>query len=388
VSVLPFRRSQRVQAEAAAPRPATRSLLRREASGTVLDVVDVDPLLLNRYGRDAAMSVPAIAACRNLICGTVAQLDVDRIRGDERLDAGTLLTQPDPDVPWTQTITDTVDDLLFRGVAYWLVLARDGAGFPVRARYVDATLVQLDESPYLTDYSRLLGYIVNGTRLEPGDVLAFHMTHTGVLAFGGLTISAAIATMNAARRFADVEIPAGVLVNEGHELSQTEMDETVEAFQRQRQTKSVAFLQGMKYERTNVSPADLQLSEALSGWATECCRLFNVPVVKIGASPTGHTGSSLLYANVAQNTAAYVEDAVAPVLVCIEQALSGPTVTPRGQRVLFQVGQYLRADPTAAVDYVTALVAAGIISTDEARTLLGIPPAAAGGTTDITPGRV
>ena len=107
---------------------------------------------------------------------------------------------------------------------------------------------------------------------------------------------------------------------------------------------------------------------------------FNVPVVMVGASPTGHTGSSLLYANVSQNTAAYVGQAVSPVLAAIEQGLSGPYVTPNGQRVIFQVGQYLRADPAAAVEYVTALVEKQIITTDEARGVLGIPPASAGGT--------
>jgi HK97 family phage portal protein len=390
MSVLPFRRRPgRVEAAAPSVRAGTLSL-RRARSGTVLETAQIDPVLLgDAYGRDAAMSVPAIAGCRNLICGTVAQLDVDRIRGDERIEQGQLLTQPDPDVAWLETITATVDDLLFYGRAYWLVLARDSEGYPTRARCIPATCVEPELSSYLTDYSRLLGYRVNGTPLEPGDVIAFGMTHNGVLNFGARTIASAIASFSAARRFADVEIPAGVLINEGHELSQSEADDLVENFQAQRRTKSVAYLQGVKYERTNISPADLQLSESLSGWATECCRLFNVPVVMIGASPTGHTGSSVLYSNVGQNTAAYVGTAVSPVLAAIEQALSGPYVTPRGQRVIFQVGQYVRSDPTAAVEYVTALVDKQIISVDEARGVLGIPPVAVGGTVDeITPGRV
>ncbi len=389
MSVLPFR-NRGTRVEASAPVRAATLSLRRARSGTILETAQVDPgLWADSYGRDAAMSVPAVAGCRNLICGTVAQLDVDRIKGAERVDAGWLLTQPDPDVSWLETITDTVDDLLFWGRAYWLVLARDTEGFPTRARCVPASCVEPELSAYLTDYSRLLGYKVNGTAVEPGDVIAFTMTHDGVLSFGARTISSAIASFTAARRFADVEIPAGVLINEGHELSQSEADDLVENFALQRRTKAVAYLQGVKYERTNISPADLQLSESLSAWATECCRLFNVPVVMIGASPTGHTGSSVLYSNVAQNTASYVGQAVSPVLAAIEQALSGPRVTPRGQRVIFQVGQYLRSDPSAAVEYVTALVSAGVISTDEARTVLGIPPVAMGGTLDeITPGRV
>jgi phage portal protein BeeE len=237
----------------------------------------------------------------------------------------------------------------------------------------------------------VIAYRINGTPVEPDDVIAFRMTHSGVLSFGGRTIASAIALYQAARRYADVEIPAGVLINEGHELSQDEADSLVENFQVQRRTKSVAYLQNVKYERTNISPADLQLNEATAGIATEICRLFNVPVVMLGASPTGHTGTSLLYSNVQSNTAAFVGQAVAPVNVAIEQALSAPEVTPRGQRVIFQVGQYLRSDPAAAVEYVVALQAAGIITVDEARGVMGIPPAGSGVeelTDELTPGRV
>ena len=395
MNVLPFRRRPEGAIEAASSPAGARyaPIFRRSGGGgTVLDQVQLDPALLgDHYGRELALSVPAVAGCRDLICGTVAQLDVDRVRGGERLPAGYLLSQPDPDVPWMKTVTDTVDDLLFYGRAYWLVLTRDPEGFPVRARRVAASGVGEKLSPYLTDYSRALGYTINGSKVDPADVIAFRMTHDGVLSFGARTIASAIANYSAARRFADVEIPAGVLTNEGHELSQTEADELVAGFQEQRRTKSVAFLQGVKYERTNISPADLQLLESLGAWATEICRLFNVPVVMLGASPTGHTGSSLLYSNVAQNTAAYVEQAVAPVLVAIEQALTMPAVSPRGQRVVFQIGQYLRSDPSAAVDYVVQLVGASIITTDEARRVLGIPPADASvdeQAEELTPGRV
>jgi HK97 family phage portal protein len=384
-------RERHIEAAASGARYAPVFNRSRAGSGTVLDVAVVDPAVLGGYyGRELAMGVPTVAGCRNLICGTIAQMDVDRVRGAERLPAGQLLAQPDPDVPWIQTISDTVDDLLFQGRAYWLVLARDVDGWPVRARRIPADQVVERLSPYLDDYSRVLAYEMNGAKVDPADVIAFRMDHEGVLFFGARTIARAITLYAAAERYAAVEIPAGVLINEGHELSQAEADELVENFQVQRRTKSVAYLQNVKYERTNISPADLQLVDAIDSCATEICRLFSVPVVMLGASPSGHTGSSLLYSNVGQNTSAFVGQACAPVIEAIEQALSGPTVTARGQSVVVQVGQYLRSDPSSAVDYVVALVGAGVISTDEARGVLGIPPVGVGSPTtdDLTPGRV
>src|SRR5215470_2917348 len=86
--------------------------------------------------RAAALSIPAVSACRNLIVGTVSQLGVIRSRGDERLDLDYLLSKPDPSTTWPATIAGTVDDLVFNGRAFWRVLERDSDGLVRRARWM------------------------------------------------------------------------------------------------------------------------------------------------------------------------------------------------------------------------------------------------------------
>jgi Phage portal protein len=329
------------------------------------------------------MSIPTVAACRNLICGTVSQLDVRRTRGSQELEPGSLLTRPDPDSTWAATVAATVDDLLFHGRAYWIVLAYDGQasernprGMPVRARYLPAASVTERETDDYAAYTRLEGYEVGGSKLPADALIAFRMGREGILTYGATTLLAVYQLEAAARRLSAVELPAGVLKNTGHEVSPADAAEIVRNFQAARQTAGIAFLQGFEYSRESLAPADLQLIEARAIGATECARLFGVPVALVGASPTGNA-SAMLYANLGATQASLLTSAVAPLLRVIEATLSGPAVTPQGQTVTFNAGQWLRADPTTAADYAVKLLEAGILSLEEARSYLGVGPAAA-----------
>jgi hypothetical protein len=366
--------------------------LRAVRTGTNLLEVDVPGWWAALpVSRELAMSLPTIAAGRNLICGTVAQLDVRRFRGADQLEPGSLLTQPDPDSVWPVTIAETVDDLIFYGRAAWLVLAYDGqatdrnpSGLPVRARRVPPTQWSARLSSDLAAYTRLEGYTVGASELEPDALITFDAGHEGLLTYGAGTLSAGYALELAARRHADVELPAGVLENTGHELSAAEAAVHVAAFQAARREHTVAFLQGLKYSREALMPADLQLVEARAIAATDQARLLNVPVAMVAASPTGGA-SAMLYANLGATQALLLTQAVAPLLRVIEATLSTDQVTPRGQAVAFSTSQWLRADPQAAADSAVQLAAAGIITTPEARGYLGIPSTVP---PDLTPGRV
>ena len=369
--------------EAAAPRPRLPVV----RTGTSLEVAEV-AWLAEGVSREAALTIPSVAACRNLIVGVAVQLDPFLFRGEERLPSSQLLTKPDPSTSWTATIAGTVDDLLFHGFAYWRILERDPEGFPRAARwtpYRDVTPVTRSTGG---TYAQLLGYRVagveQGRELPPEDLIRFDGQAPPILETGARTLAAALELEDAARRLAGVELPAGVLKNEGSELNEEEAQAVVEAFSRNRQTYGIAFVQGMDYSRENLSPADLQLLDARHNVATEVARLFGVPVAMIGASPSGH-GSTMLYANLTQQLSSLLSTAVTPHLNVVETTLTD-LATPRGQTVAFDVQQFLRADPQAAADYAIALLGAGVIDQVEARAMLGIPTS--GEPPDLTPGRV
>ena len=354
-------------------------------SGTSLEIVE-SAWIATGVTRETALTIPAVSACRNLVVGTVTQLGVIRARGSERLPLDWLLSKPDPSTTWPATIAGTVDDLIFSGVAYWLVLERDSEGLARRARWTPAADVMPNTRSTGGHYAELVDYTVAGVdgRVAVEDLIRFDSPLPSVLDVGGLTLSAALELEAAARRLASVEIPAGTLTNEAQEISPDEAAALIATFQAQRRENGVAFLQGMSYSRENLSPADLQLIEARANVATDVARLFNVPVSMIGASPSGNA-SALLYANLSQQLAVLVSSAVAPYLICVEATLSD--VIPRGQTMAFDVQTFLRSDPVAAADYAINLKAAGIVTVDESRGFLGIPPAALADPT-VTPGKV
>lgn len=375
-------------------RPIRSAIVGRPGTlGTVLEVAEIN-FPVAAASRDSALSIPAVLSCRDLIVGAAVQMGRFAYRGTERLDPGPLLTQPDPDTIWPATLGGTVDDLLFYGRAYWYVLAHDGAaseqnpeGFPIRARWIPFDNVTPKLSGTTGAYSVLEGYTIAGEPdlVPPRYVIRFDSSLPGILAVGARTIASALAIEAAARRFADVELPSGVLESTGADLGPDEAKDLVDEFSAARQINGLAYLQGVTYQRTDVNADDLQLVEARALAATECARLFKVPVAMISASPSGNA-SALLYQNLASQLAVFVSTAVAPHLRTIESTLSLPSVTPRGQRVAFDVQAYLRSDPVAASDYARELYAADLITRDEARAFLGIPTTI--DAPELTPGRV
>ena len=191
-------------------------------AGTPLEVAEI-AWIAEGVGRELALSIPSVAACRNLIVGTVVQLGLFRYRGGERLDPGYLLSRPDPSTSWPATIGGTVDDLVFNGRAYWHVLDRDSESYPTRARWTPVADVTPKTRSTGGAYNELIGYTVAGVDgdVPIADLIRFDSPLPGVLDIGGRTLASAIELEAAARRLAGVELPAGVLTNEGQELSLT-----------------------------------------------------------------------------------------------------------------------------------------------------------------------
>ena len=282
--------------------------------------------------REAALSLSVVAQSRALIVGVASQLGVERLRGDEVLDPGTILTQPDPDEVAATTIGKTIDDLIFYGQSYWLVLRRDVEGFPTRARVLPWSAV----SPRLDDdygkFSRVQDYQVGGATVQSRDIVAFAMPGHGVLRESAAVLLDAIQLVTTAARYSNVPLPAGVLTNQGQEVGPEDAKTIVAEFDAARQRGETAFLQSILYERTALNAADLQMVESLAAMDARVARIMNVPVALVSASPTGGA-SAQLYANLVSSHGQLIQETVAPYLTAVEQAFSA-WITPRGQAVV------------------------------------------------------
>jgi hypothetical protein len=286
------------------------------------------------------MALSVVANARHLIVDIAAQLSIDRFRGETELDPGPLLTWPDPDTGWGAHIAWTVDDLFFVGQSFWLVLARDSDGVPAKARRLPPGSVAVTLGTDYAAMSRILEVSIGGEPVAPDDVIHIDGPSRGILVEGAAIILSALQLQASADRSVNVPLPAGTLTNTGQEIGPDDAAEIVANFDAAREAGSTAFLQGLTFERTQIDSADLQLVEAMAAMDTRLARMCNVPVGMVAASPSGNARVAT-YANVGMQLTLAVQQCVAPLLCCIEDAISNQAL-PRGQTCRFDTGDWLR----------------------------------------------
>lgn len=330
-----------------------------------------------RVSRAAAMRVPSVRRGRNLICGTIGTLPLTGARTDpgdgttapvdRSSSTARLLRQLNPDTTPAYTLTWLVDDLLFRGLAWWRVTDRDATRYPVAVE-------RLAHERVMVEHVGRRVY-VDGKLADPGDLVRFDGPDEGLLTDDGAgpTVRLALALQAAAKRQADDDWSGLVLrLAEGaNELSDTQITDMLDAWEDARRSRSTAYLnRAVDPEKISVGAAERQLNELAQLCSSEIARLLNLPASRIGAPQ----GSGMTYTNTESDRRDLVDTTLAPYLTAIAQRLSMPDVTPTGTAVSFDLTGYLRGTTSELVNAGAAAVAAGLASRAEVRTRwLGLP---------------
>lgn len=300
------------------------------------------------WDRAAAMSLPTISRCRDLIVSAVSALPLTFWRVDwsavppieARTPPPSWSARPDPDRTRQWLLAWTVDDLMFYERAHWEITERfaasDGA-WPAAFRRLPPGTLELNKAgTHATiddDYGR---------RVVPvADIVEFLSPIEGLLSNGYRAISIALQLDAAAERFAACEIPAGVLEEQdgSEDLSAEELAELADTFAAARQLNTTAATNKyVKYRETPVDADALQLVEGRTYQALELSRLGNVPPYLAGAP----AGTGMTYLNGQQSRQDLIDFGALPYIGCIEQTLSGPNVTPRNVSVRLDLNAWLR----------------------------------------------
>jgi hypothetical protein len=312
--------------------------------------------------------VPAAAQGLQIIAGTLSTLPLYRWRDAERLDDVSLIGQPDPAVPTSAMMFQTVEDLILFPYAYWLVLGRSlEDGRPIYARYVpaDAVTDRLDEhNPHIT-YA--------GVDYGPADVIRFPSPTPGLLVTGQDALRTAYLLERAAQRNADEPIPTGYLQNTGGvDLDDDEIDELLDGWGEARRQRATAYLNAStKYETTAFDAKQLQLVEGREQAAGEIARLLNLPPRYVNAPLAG--GSSLTYQTLESARRDLVDLSLSVYMKPLTDRLSMDDLTPRGQVVRFSLIDFYRSDLPALVELGVKGTGAKLFSVTEWRRWAGLP---------------
>lgn len=370
-----FNRAETVRRDAEAINAATREArIVPSVSSRLVPTWDE----MQSYRALWAMQVPAFNRGVRLISGTVAQLPLvewDTYTGKKR--TNTFLTAVSADAPYWVTMQRTVRDLLLHGQAYWQITAVDSAGYPKYARHIPFDDVTTSGDPATLNVKGtpfpVSDPVLDGTDVDR--IIVFDGFRDGVLLTGLDTLTTAAAQVQAAGNYAASPTPTQILKNtSNYELSPTEVDELLAAYQKARQDSSVAYLNGgVELATFGYSAQESQHAELMNQSAIQIARLLNLDPFWVGA---GVPGSALTYQNRVDMRQDLVDLTLSDYIAPIEQRLSMPDIltTRWKNRARFDTAEFLRSNLDTRSRMAIDLYTAGIITRDEARDFVSDQP--------------
>ena len=326
--------------------------------------------------RQNAISVPAIAQCRNLICGTIAGIPFEvysLTTGEEIQSLPAWVKQPDKRAPRAVTIAWTVDSLMMFGVAYWRVTevyADDNR--PARFEWIqnDRVTVKLNKYSSEVDY-----YMIQGEKVPDsgvGSLVTFQHVDQGILLRGARIIRAAADLENAVSIASQTPQPSGYIKNSGADLPEDQISGLLATWKQARLSRSTAYLtQTLDYTPTQFSPAEMTYNDSIQSMAAQISRLLNVPAHMLNAE----TLKSNTYSNVIDARKEFMAYTLQPYITAIEERLSLDDLLPRDQVVRFAVDEtFLRANPIDRLAVTEKLLTLGLIDVEQAKSMEDLTP--------------
>ena len=318
--------------------------------------------------RQEAMSVPAIARGRNLICSSIASIElnvIDRQTG-MKVDTPRVIRTPDPRIPGVATYVWTLEDLLFAGYAYWRItelFADTGRVRSVERIAPDRVTINTN-----SDSTEIESYSIDGHTPAPltgvGSLVVFYGNDEGLLNRAGFTIRTGAELERAAAMYAREPVPQMVLKSNGTALPADRIAKLLESWGASRRNRSTAFLNAdISLETLGFDPEKLQLSAARSYIATELARALGIPAFYIDAE----TGSSMTYTNATTTRQTLLDFSLIPLMNSVTERLSMPDFCPSTQRVEYALDDYLRGSNLERVQIYEILNRIGALSAEEIR---------------------
>lgn len=328
--------------------------------------------------RREAMRVPAVRRARAIVCGTIAGLTWQARRGYAVVERE-LLAQPDPTTTPQYLWAWTVDDLLFNGLSWWRVTARDDTGYPTHVERIERgrVSVAIDDDPWRAGPAEYVVY-VDGRRQPDADMIRIDGPDEGVLEYGATTLRTAMMLERAVRKFARLDVPLGYLrpAEGAQELSlsagsagdgteRSEVDALLDEWESARETRTTAFLnRAVEYTAVMFDAQRVQLAEARQYQAAEIARLMNLPPRYVNAPQA----SGMTYATTEGDRRDLLDTTLSQYVVAISQRLSMGDVTPRGQLVTPDLNAWLRGNTRDVLEAGEIAVRTGAMTGEEVRT--------------------
>jgi HK97 family phage portal protein len=318
--------------------------------------------------RQEAMSVPAIARGRNIICSSIASIGLDVRDRDTgmNVDIPRVIRTPDPRIPGVATYVWTLEDLLFHGYAYWQITELFADTQRVRSvQRISPERITINTN---SDSTEIESYSIDGHTPLPlsgvGSLVVFYGNDEGLLNRAGMTIRTGAELERAAALYAREPVPQMVLKSNGSALPADRIAKLLESWGASRRNRTTAFLNAdISLETLGFDPEKLQLASARSYIATELARALGIPAYFVDAE----TGSSMTYSNASTTRQTLLDFSLIPLMNSVTERLSMPDFVPSTQRVEYALDDYLRGSALERAQIYEILNRVGALSAEEIR---------------------
>lgn len=279
-----------------------------------------------------AMTVPAVARARRIICGAIAGMSLHVLRGDEVLpQQPSWLDRTDGALSPYHRMLWTVDDLMFWGWSLWSL-----------TRGTDGAVLTADRIPWdRWDFDTVGRIVVDGELVADSSVCLIPGVDEGILWNGKNAIRHAARLLAAADKAATTP------------SAQTELHQTNDApMTKEDRAQLIAdWVAARRGDNGGVAmtPKSIEVRElgaanehllidGRNAAAVDVARTVGVPAVMIDASPNS---ASLTYSTTESRNQELVDYGLAPYMSAISARLGMDDMCPRGQRVQFDAENFV-----------------------------------------------
>jgi hypothetical protein len=371
----------------AVPRPITLEMEPLHTFDTTprpIDQVITQLQSATRVSRDMALQVAAVQRGRNEIC-SISMLPLRLYRGLAAVDNG-LFRQFDVDVPNVVHMSATVEDLAFEAIAWWRVMGRDFAGFPVAVRRIAPDRVSVrPPSGKTVDPTSTARFVWISTdngkgyeQVPASDMIRFDSPNPGILKANARAVRIAYKLDKITEMYAENPALREYFTDADNPEVDGMEDEEIDAFLAEygtmRQVRPFGWIPSTvkRADVSSPSPRDLTL--------VELRQAVNLAIANgLGVDPEdlGVAGAPKTYANMVDRKQDKINRVYAAYMAAITDRLKMGDVTPRGYEPRFDLSDYLKSDPVAQAGYWNALKGMGVVDEQWIAEQAGIDPAVA-----------
>jgi HK97 family phage portal protein len=325
----------------------------------------------------SARQIPAVARCLQIYSGLVRQMKMDAYRGEIKLPRPRILDRPDPLNAGSWFVGISIEDYLLSGNAVSIVTSRGVDGWPLTVQYLPINYVYIVWIPG----QPIPDYYFYGVPLAAEDII--HVKRGADRWFGAVRgvgiVEEAMGTLDRvameevyeSATLAGSAVPSVAIIAPQATLTQDVADNAADNWEIKYggpNRRPAILPNGTQVIPLAWSPTDTQLIEARHMSLIDTANLFNLDGYWLGAPVAGMT-----YKTATPQYQQVLRTSLEPVLADFEDVWSYAWL-PRGQDVRFDRNQLLSDDLTVTSNAMVATYNAGILTLDEARAGMNLPP--------------